>query len=585
MIPGEIQLRIRKISISNYRNLDGICINFHPVNNFIVGENNLGKSNLLDLFNTLYNFNSFRDEDFFNIDEPVKIEMTLSLFETEKGLFNDLFDPEESDNINIIAIQDTVDSIIIFKHLETDTIISNSLIKCVNYINYNSLRTPNTELNFDRNRGVGKFLGHLVSKYLDSQETSDIDFIRTEEIAGLLDYINENLKKIKSFDDFSINANLDKDIKNLLTRVIVLTDTNNFSLKNVGSGIQFLSLITLTIFEKILNMSKSRLEKSVMQNEDGENCIPIILGMDEPEIHLHPHMQRSLMKDLIRIIENKDNNFSNLLNEIFNIDNLMGQIIVTTHSPNILTNDYKKVIRFYKDNDDKLIVKSGMDIRMGKEIEKHLLAQFAYIKEAFFARCVIIVEGDSEYSSIPIFAEKLEIDFDNLGISIIKASGANSVIPIKEVLESFGIKSIGIIDQDKYKESYRALDNIYHTLGKDFEEDIVNTLIDKGEIEVLREIVCEYDEMGIERILEENALNKRIKKYDLDIPDVICSYKISDAEMNDKEIAKLIYLTWLDLNKTIILGKIIGDFLKKENIPTVYIDAIEKAKELLENAE
>lgn len=322
-----------------------------------------------------------------------------------------------------------------------------------------------------------------------------------------------------------------------------------------------------------------------MQNEDGENCIPIILGMDEPEIHLHPHMQRSLMKDLIRIIENKDNNFSNLLNEIFNIDNLMGQIIVTTHSPNILTNDYKKVIRFYKDNDDKLIVKSGMDIRMGKEIEKHLLAQFAYIKEAFFARCVIIVEGDSEYSSIPIFAEKLEIDFDNLGISIIKASGANSVIPIKEVLESFGIKSIGIIDQDKYKESYRALDNIYHTLGKDFEEDIVNTLIDKGEIEVLREIVCEYDEMGIERILEENALNKRIKKYDLDIPDVICSYKISDAEMNDKEIAKLIYLTWLDLNKTIILGKIIGDFLKKENIPTVYIDAIEKAKELLENAE
>lgn len=578
-------MRIRKISISNYRNLDGICINFHPVNNFIVGENNLGKSNLLDLFNTLYNFNSFRDEDFFNIDEPVKIEMTLSLFETEKGLFNDLFDPEESDNINIIAIQDTVDSIIIFKHLETDTIISNSLIKCVNYINYNSLRTPNTELNFDRNRGVGKFLGHLVSKYLDSQETSDIDFIRTEEIAGLLDYINENLKKIKSFDDFSINANLDKDIKNLLTRVIVLTDTNNFSLKNVGSGIQFLSLITLTIFEKILNMSKSRLEKSVMQNEDGENCIPIILGMDEPEIHLHPHMQRSLMKDLIRIIENKDNNFSNLLNEIFNIDNLMGQIIVTTHSPNILTNDYKKVIRFYKDNDDKLIVKSGMDIRMGKEIEKHLLAQFAYIKEAFFARCVIIVEGDSEYSSIPIFAEKLEIDFDNLGISIIKASGANSVIPIKEVLESFGIKSIGIIDQDKYKESYRALDNIYHTLGKDFEEDIVNTLIDKGEIEVLREIVCEYDEMGIERILEENALNKRIKKYDLDIPDVICSYKISDAEMNDKEIAKLIYLTWLDLNKTIILGKIIGDFLKKENIPTVYIDAIEKAKELLENAE
>lgn len=576
-------MRIKKISISNYRNLDGICINFHPVNNFIVGENNLGKSNLLDLFNILYNFNSFRGEDFFNIDEPIKIGMTLSLFETEKGLFNDLFDPEESDNINIIAIQDTVDNIIIFKHLETDTIISNSLIKCANYINYNSLRTPNTELNFDRNRGVGKFLGHLVSKYLDSQETSDIDFIKTERLAGLLDYINGNLAKIKSFNDFSINANLDKDIKNLLSKVVVLTDANNFSLKDVGSGIQFLSLITLTIFEKILNMNKSRLEKSVMQNEDGENCIPIILGLDEPEIHLHPHMQRSLMKDLIRIIENKDSNFSNLLNEIFDIDNLMGQIIATTHSPNILTNDYKKVIRFYEDNDDKLTVKSGIDIRMEKEIEKHLLAQFEYIKEAFFARCVIIVEGDSEYSSIPKFAEKMGIDFDHLGISIIKASGANSVIPIKEVLESFGIKSIGIIDQDKYKESYRDIENIYHTLGKDFEEDIVDTLIYNDKIEVLRQIVCEYDVIGTERILEEKALNKRIKKYNLSIPDVLHPYKIDDVEIDDEDMIKLIYLTWFDINKTIILGRIIGDSLDDEDIPTVYIDVIRKAKELLEN--
>lgn len=578
-------MRIKRINISNYRNLDGICINFHPVNNFIVGENNLGKSNLLDLFNTVYNFNSFREEDFFNIDEPIKIEMTLSLFETEKGLFSDLFDPEESDNINIIAIQDTVDNIIIFKHLETDTIISNSLIKCVNYINYNSLRTPNTELNFDRNRGVGKFLGHLVSKYLDSQETSDIDFIKTEELAGLLDYINNNLTKIKSFNDFSINANLDKDIKNLLSKVVVLTDSNNFGLKDVGSGIQFLSMITLTIFEKILNMSKTRLEKSVMQNEDGENCIPIILGLDEPEIHLHPHMQRSLMKDLIRIIENKDRNFSDLLSTIFDIDNVMGQIIVSTHSPNILMNDYKKIIRFYHNDSNELTVKSGIEIEMEDRIEKHLLAQFAYIKEVFFAKCVLIVEGDSELSCIPIFAEKIGIDFDQFGISIIKASGADSVIPIRNLLESFGIKSVGIIDQDKYKDSHRSIENIYHTLGKDFEEDIVNILICKNKIEILERIVCEYDRMGIQRILQEGALNKYIKLYNLSIPKVTNSYKMADIDKTDIDMIKLAYLTWLNINKDCVLGRIIGSYLTDEDIPTVYIDAIKKTKELLEDVE
>ena len=36
----------------------------------------------------------------------------------------------------------------------------------------------------------------------------------------------------------------------------------------------------------------------------------------------------------------------------------------------------------------------------------------------------------------------------------------------------------------------------------------------------------------------------------------MCPYKIVDAEINDKDMAKLIYLTWLDINKTIILGRI-----------------------------
>jgi len=290
---------------------------------------------------------------------------------------------------HIVASQDTIDDNIVFKHQETNTVIPNNLIKCVNYINYDSLRTPNNELNFDKNKGVGKFLGHLISKYLEIEGIEDIDFIDSHKLKELLEYINGNLKKIKAFEDFSINAGLDSDSKYVLAKVITLSDSNNFSLQNVGCGIQFLSLITLTILERILNMNKTRLAKAIMQDKDGNNCMPIILGLDEPEIHLHPYMQRSLVKYLIKIIENKDKNFSELIKDIFSIDQLMGQVIISTHSPNIILNDYKQIIRFYKDCMGGLTVKSGFEINLPDRIEKHLLAQFPYIKEAFLLNVLL----------------------------------------------------------------------------------------------------------------------------------------------------------------------------------------------------
>ena len=60
---------IEKIEINNFRNLDGIKMNFDSKMNFIVGENNLGKSNLLDCLNTVFNYSRFKEDDFFNPEE------------------------------------------------------------------------------------------------------------------------------------------------------------------------------------------------------------------------------------------------------------------------------------------------------------------------------------------------------------------------------------------------------------------------------------------------------------------------------------------------------------------------------------
>lgn len=151
-------MKLKTIEIKNYRNLDGIKLRFHPVINFLVGETNMGKSNFLSLLNIIFNRTSFSETDFSDPREPIEVLLKLTLDDIEKGLFEDLFDPKESDNINITARQETIDDNIQFFHEESGTNIPARTVKCLNYIYYDSLRNPSSELTFDKRKGVGRFL-------------------------------------------------------------------------------------------------------------------------------------------------------------------------------------------------------------------------------------------------------------------------------------------------------------------------------------------------------------------------------------------------------------------------------------------
>lgn len=46
-------MRINRVKIHNYRNIDGIEVLLNPECNYIIGENNLGKSNFLTMLSTI----------------------------------------------------------------------------------------------------------------------------------------------------------------------------------------------------------------------------------------------------------------------------------------------------------------------------------------------------------------------------------------------------------------------------------------------------------------------------------------------------------------------------------------------------
>ncbi|MCS5694996.1 ATP-dependent nuclease [Desulfofundulus thermocisternus] len=572
-------IKLNTIGIKNYRNLDGIKVSFDPVINFLVGETNLGKSNLLKLLDTIFNRTSFNEADFSKCKKPIEISLKLTLDDVEIGLFEDLFDPHESKTINIIARQETIDDNIQFFHQESGTNIPPSSVRCLNYIYYDSLRNPANELTFDKRKGVGRFLNHIFNKFIEAEGIEEIDFINRNGMEKILKFINENLSKIKSFQEFSILANLEEDIHNLLARIVTLKDENNLDLHNSGYGVQFLSLICLTILEKLLIISRYKSEKGIFEDDKGKKYISLLLGLDEPEIHLHPYMQRSLIKYLMNIIANKDLGFMQVISDIFSIDRLLGQIIICTHSPNIILSDYKQIIRFYKDSKGKIVVKNGRDISLRGDVEKHLLKNMPYVKEAFFSKCVILVEGDTELGALPVFAETLNIDLDDHGISIIQAGSAESIPPLMEMLKQFEIKAVGLMDGDKY-ERYKDVKNLYFTDKKDFEEEIVSFCFEKNEVDILKNIIISHEPKGLRRKIQKGALNQTIKKYNLTMEEVKEDY---DFMIDNANFLYPMFLTWLDKNKSIVLGRTIAENIPKELIPLKFKKVIETAVEVSKN--
>ncbi|WP_225370276.1 ATP-dependent nuclease [Methanobrevibacter arboriphilus] len=264
------------------------------------------------------------------------------------------------------------------------------------------MRNPSDELSFYKNRGVGKFLNFMVERVVDNKSPEDI--IQNDSMDEIVDELNSHFEKIKIFSDLGIKTAIETDIVDLVRRSLTMIDLNEFNISNSGDGTQYSIVILLSLIDYLLKITKLNNSKYFV-DENGEKTIFLILGLDEPETHLNPYKQRYLIKYIKNILCNREIQFSSLISDIFGIDKICGQGIIITHSPNILNDDYKSLIRFYQENKQTKSI-SGSSLNLDDTIEKQLRLTFPFVKEAFFSKAVMIVEGSSEYGSIPVFAKK-----------------------------------------------------------------------------------------------------------------------------------------------------------------------------------
>lgn len=575
-------MKITYVRISNYRNIDGIAVNFHPEHNYIIGENNLGKSNFLSLLDTVCSGKGFDDKDFHDSEKPIEVEMEVKLLPNEQGFFGDNFSPDDASLVKIRYRQTIKEAYPTIVSADSNESIQIKQLKKINFLKYETTSIPSRELRLNTQKGAGLLINSIIERFITSDEETP-SFLNNEQVGKLTEFINGHLGKIRSFRDYAIKVTVAPNPTEMLTSLYYLSDGDR-KIDTTGSGVQYMAMASINILCQIMELYKSKsvpFSERLFRDNDGKMLLPIVLSIDEPEVHLHPYLQRSLIGYYKRILQNEDAEFAELLNLCFGIDGIDGQLIVVTHSTDALVGDYRNLIRFYKDG-NKTAVVSGTKLGFTPANEKHMIMRFPEIKEAFYAHCAVLIEGETEYGCIHSFAEKLGISLDDYGICVINARGEESIKPLRQLLEKFKIPSIAIYDGD-VRTGCTPDSSEFFTQELCFESEIVKKLYSNGQTALVRQIAKELFSNAESVEMDVDFVRKPFKKMGIDITGYVPK-KLSDVSDDDESEFCQMYSTWFMAKKGVLLGRIIGQLLPAELIPACYADAIRKAREVARNA-
>lgn len=562
------------VKINNYRNLSGLDLSLHPEINFIVGENNLGKTNIIEMLYSLIGVGKFIDNDFCDITKSIEIIFKVSYNDNELGFFENNFDIDDENEITIRAVQEDIYSRIDYFHNESCVSINSRMIKALNFIYYSSLRSPSKEINFTRNQGTGRVLNYIMKKSLESFAVDEMDLVKREDIDIILEDVNNTLSRIYGISGENIEAYLSDDKENIINKLLDIGDGFGRPLNKLGDGIQYSFNVFLNILELLVHLKTSKKAEEfnnlLIEGECGDKYLPIILTLDEIEIHQHPYRQRTIIKEIKKIMNNENQNFIEILKELFGVDGLWGQIIAVTHSPNILLDDYHHITRVFVNKDKELDIVCGSDLKFDIDVAKHLRASFVYFKEAMFSKKVILVEGITEYGALPEFANKLKLGLDENSIGIIKLDGAKAVEKYMELFRRFGIKPIALLDKDM-KSKFDGIEDIYFTNETDFEVEIYNLFSFK---QFHKYMISRGVHTGLIKTLKKHDAEFDAKKY-IERPDMY----VVDSTVGRTIMSEIKEVQIKDLysNKNVINGGLVAKYV--DTIPQAFEVVIRLAVE------
>jgi len=454
-------MKITRIKIENYRSIKSF--EFSPQNLCaIIGENNVGKSNIFHALNfilgpTFPTEKGLGNDDFY-LREPerrIKIEVDLELFEnsldrnitlsfgwddTARG--GSRYSLRKFINGSASYLNDDERQKYALVHLGTDRKISEYMPSNRWTLLGRLLLDINEEFKSDPSR--------IANFEAEMKRIRDDFLFNVEGFCNLVEIVKEESANqlSKSPDDFEVDFQLYdpwhfyRTLQIIVKEVIKQNeDKMSFQASQMGMGLQ--SSLTIALLRAYAKIKKSN---------------KAIIAIEEPEIFLHPQAQR---------------HFYNLLREIAYPPSREGiQIIYCTHSPLFVDVEFFDevcIVRKVPDEEgewtttvtqvdiqdfiDDLKARWAIkDLTKTSIRERFRNAFNPKRNEGFFAKKIVIVEGETEEYALSIYADALGYNFDSNGVSIISAGGKNEIDRLFRVFNEFKIPCYIIFDGDKGKD-------------------------------------------------------------------------------------------------------------------------------------
>ena len=280
----------------------------------------------------------------------------------------------------------------------------------------------------DSDTSVQKYFKDQAYKLLKSEiPTDEVEDSIRHHIETALGKITEKINQVVPEDE-QVEAQVEFDWSKLIsTSFRCKKDEANIPLTSRGDG--FRRITMMSYFE--------------MLAEEKHFGRDMIFGFEEPETFLHPETQQQLYSKLIGM---KDNGY---------------QILVTTHSPNIVAESNMDEIIFIQRIDGKYTVRQYDRIEISEIVEElgikydsRLLHAFEKIKALF------LVEGPDDVIAFTHCAVQykanglIDSTFEELGVHIIPIGGCGAIKNWTnlQIINKLGKPFYIMLDSDKENE-------------------------------------------------------------------------------------------------------------------------------------
>ena len=310
-------------------------------------------------------------------------------------------------------------------------------------------RTPEKE--------IGNTSGSMLSRLVNSinwtedeihEITDKIEELNNTFLSetGALSQINQEIQKSWelyhednrfSQAELTINSSeMAAALRQIALKFSPTTTEEAFTVSDLGDGLR--SIFYFSLVDSILDI-ELQITKDREENPDNPRfkLIPpvlTILAIEEPENHIAPHHIGKLVKRF---------------NQLSNNDN--SQVILTSHSPAIVKRIEPEDLRYLRiensSGDSQTIIS---DIKLPKETQesyKYIKGAIQAYPELYFAKLVVLGEGDSEELLLPKFFDLLGLEIDSSQISVVPLGGRH-VNYFWKLLNALRIPHITLLDFD-----------------------------------------------------------------------------------------------------------------------------------------